>query len=187
MINKANASSSIDVAPGLEIRLPEVGSAQELFALVDCNRHSLREWLPWLDFDRTIDDQTRYIEIMRQKFFQSGILTGCIFFENRIAGIIGFNTIDWANHSAAIGYWLGSEFQKKGIMVKCCRALISHGFFDLGLHRIEIRCGVTNLQSRRIPERLNLRLEGTLRDAEFLYDHYTSLNVYSALASEWSR
>jgi ribosomal-protein-serine acetyltransferase len=169
----------------IELKLIATDDANELYRLVDGSRDSLRRWLPWLDFDRSEKDQLRYIEFSREKFFETGVLTAGIWHKNQLAGIIGFNQIHWQNKSGSIGYWLGADFRRMGIMVRSCSRMISHGFQDLKLQRIEVRCAVENLDSRRIPERLNLKLEGCMRQAEYLYDHFVNLNLYSVLADEW--
>ena len=72
-------------------------------------------------------------------------------------------------------------------MTRGCRALIAHGFTELDLHRVEIRCAVDNLKSRAIPERLGFRREGQLREVEWLYDHFVDHVVYGLLAGEGLR
>jgi len=37
------------INPGLELRLLQPEHAKELFAVIDANRATLREWLPWVD------------------------------------------------------------------------------------------------------------------------------------------
>jgi ribosomal-protein-serine acetyltransferase len=64
--------------------------------------------------------------------------------------------------------------------------LVDYAFNELGLNRLEIRCATENTKSRAIPQRLGFKQEGTIRQAEWLYDHYVDLVVYGILASEWS-
>ncbi len=103
----------------------------------------------------------------------------------KIAGIIGFNGIDWSHRSATVGYWLGETFRGRGLMVRATERLLTYGFEELNLHRIEVRCATQNFASQKIPETLNLKKEGRLRDAEWLYDHFVDLYLYAALADEW--
>jgi len=70
-------------------------------------------------------------------------------------------------------------------MTASCRACISHAFTELKLNRVEIRCAVENRKSRAIPERLGFRFEGTLREAQWLYDHFVEHALYGMLAREW--
>jgi ribosomal-protein-serine acetyltransferase len=84
-----------------------------------------------------------------------------------------------------LGYWLGEEYQGKGLVTAACRALVEHAFGELGLNRVVISCATENEKSCAIPERLGFRREGIERQAEWLYDHFVDHVTYSALASEW--
>ena len=70
-------------------------------------------------------------------------------------------------------------------MTKACKVFVDYAFDVLELNRVEIRCAVDNFKSQSIPERLGFIKEGTLRDTEFLYDHYVDCVVYSILKRDW--
>jgi ribosomal-protein-serine acetyltransferase len=105
--------------------------------------------------------------------------------EEKIVGLIDMHKIDVINLSASIGYWLDRNKQGRGIMTRSCRAVVSHAFSIYGLNRIEIRCAVGNMHSAAIPKRLGFGYEGVCREAEWLYDHFASHEVYSMLAKDW--
>jgi ribosomal-protein-serine acetyltransferase len=48
-----------------------------------------------------------------------------------------------------------------------------------------MHCAVGNTKSRAVPERLGFVQEGILHDAEWLYDHYVDLVIYSILKAAW--
>lgn len=167
----------------LKTLVPE--DAFELFTLIDRNRNHLRQWLPWVDATRTIENTIAFIEsALQQKLSNAGFQCG-IWYYNHLAGIIGYHTIDWGNKNVEIGYWLAKEYEGKGIMTKACRALIDYAFDEYQLHRVQIRCAVENHRSRALIERLGLIQEGIMRQAEFLYDHYVDLYVYGITVDEW--
>ena len=62
-----------------------------------------------------------------------------IMFRGQLAGMIGLSPIDWANAKTSIGYWLGAEFEGRGIATRSCRALIDYLFKELKINRVEIR------------------------------------------------
>jgi RimJ/RimL family protein N-acetyltransferase len=33
-----------------------------------------------------------------------------------LTGVVGYHAIDWENRSTALGYWLGEEYQGKGLV-----------------------------------------------------------------------
>lgn len=107
-----------------------------------------------------------------------------ILFDGKIVGVAGFNSINWSNKTAYIGYWLGEEYQGKGIMIKVAKALTDYAFSHLKLNKVEIRVAVENKKNRRIPEKLGFVNEGTIRQAEWIYDHFVDHIVYGMLANE---
>jgi len=70
-------------------------------------------------------------------------------------------------------------------MTKVCEALTEYAFRELELNKVDIRAAEKNLRSRRIPERLNFKQEGTIRSAEWINDHYVDHVVYGMLKNEW--
>lgn len=161
--------------------------APHLFALTDQNRAYLRQWLPWLNHVQQELDSLKFIQEAQEnaaarKEYQFGIWQG-----DRLIGMIGTHAVNWANRSTSMGYWLDAAAQGQGIMTRACEALISHVFEGMGLNRIEIRCATGNTGSCAIPRRLGFRLEGTVRQAEWLYDHYVDHYVFGLLTDEWQQ
>lgn len=168
-----------------ELRLLKERHAEELFVLMNQNRKYLREWLPWLDTNKSLDDTEEFIKGSLEQFANNSGFQSGIWFRGRLVGVIGYHKIDWANRATSIGYWLGASFQGKGLMTKACRVLVDYAFNEFGLNRVEIRCAVENKKSRAIPQRLGFREEGIIRQAEWLYDRFVDHVVYGMLASEW--
>lgn len=163
----------------------ETGDAQELFALVDASRMYLREWLPWVDANVSIGETVAFIEAAQRQESRGEGFQCCIRYRNKIVGIIGLNRLDRFHKQVEIGYWLAEEWQGRGIMTACCRTLIDFVFRDYKLHRVEIRAAADNTRSRAIPERLSFTHEGTLRESEWVNDHFVDGAVYAMLEHDW--
>jgi len=71
-------------------------------------------------------------------------------------------------------------------MTKCCSVLIDLAFKKLGMNRIQVKAGIGNAHSSRIPEKLGFKFEGLERAGEKFADHYIDLEVYSLLKKEWT-
>ncbi len=171
-----------------ELCLFEMRHAEELNALILENYEHIREWSAWLkDRERSLERTQDFIRRNLKHFAESDGFEICIRHQGKIAGQIGYNYFNWDDRRTEIGYWLGASFQGKGLITKSCRALVNYAFGELNLTRVEIRCGVRNKKSRRIPERLGFQKEGTLRQAEWLHDHFIDLVIYGLLASEWQK
>jgi len=160
--------------------------SDEVFKTVDHNRSHLRKWLPWVDGTKSSADTKEFIKSQLELFAKNSVLVSGIWVQDRYAGTIGFHKIDWTNKRASIGYWLAEEFQGKGIMGRACRTFTDHAFKELRLNKVEIHCATENKRSRAIPERLGFKHEGSIRQAEWLYDYFVDHEVYGMLAKEWS-
>jgi ribosomal-protein-serine acetyltransferase len=171
----------------IALELLELRHAEELFRVTDANRDHLRQWLPWVDGSRSPEDTAAFIRLTRQQLTNNNGFQTAIRYRGTLVGVVGHHAISWANRSASLGYWLSRDAQGRGIMTQACRTYTSHAFETWKLNRMEIRCAVENRRSRAIPERLGFRLEGTIRQAEWLYDHFVDHVVYGMLASEWGR
>ena len=168
------------------MRILDAHEAAALFALTNKNRTYLKRWLPWLDRNKTPEDSLRFVEGCRDRYVNREALEAGLFSTNKLVGMIGFNTIDWTARRSEIGYWIDAEHQGKGLITQGCRTLIDHGFNELDLNRIEIRCATGNNRSRAIPERIGFTCEGIMRQTEWLYDHFEDHCLYALLRSEWS-
>ena len=144
---------------GLELSIKD-DDAEEMFLKIEENR-VLREWLPWLDDTKTLQDEISFIAICLDDFEKRKGAFYAIRFHGEIIGTISINWIDWANKNFGVGYWL-SESHMGGYVTKACNSLMEHCFEGLGLHRFV--WSLENHASRAIAERLGLRMEGISKD-----------------------
>jgi ribosomal-protein-serine acetyltransferase len=161
--------------------------AGTLYAVIDAQREHLRRWLPWLDGTRSRDDILAFRRRVASQESECLGLTRVIERDNTLCGVVGFNRIDLFNKRASLGYWLDPTYEGRGLCAKSCRLLIDYALTELGLNRVSIAAAVENRRSRALAERLGFKLEGVLRQAEWLYDHYVDLAVYGLLQHEWRR
>ncbi|MEO7021293.1 MAG: GNAT family protein [Ktedonobacteraceae bacterium] len=183
MEHKARFTLPVDAE--VELRILEEWDVEELYQLTHSNRAYLRQWLPWVEYETSVESSRSFVLRSLQRYVENDGFNLGIFSQGRLAGIIGYHTVNWPNRHVEIGYWLGAAFEGRGLMTKACRALIAFAFEKLTLNRVAILCATGNARSRAIPERLGFTQEGVLRDGEWLYDHFVDLVVYSMLAREW--
>jgi len=153
--------------------------AQEVYKVIDNNRVYLRKLLPWVDAtdSSTVVENTISNWIKRHE--KGSDLVFGIFMDGKYIGNIGLHDIDRDNKKAIIGYWLAEEFQGRGIMTDCVRALIKYAFDTFKLNTISIHCALGNKKSRAIPKRIGFTESGTLKDGETLYGITHDMVVYS--------
>jgi ribosomal-protein-alanine N-acetyltransferase len=109
-----------------------------------------------------------------------------IYAEGRFAGEINLGTVQRGPfQNAYVGYWIDRALAGKGYMPEAVVAVCRFAFEDLGLHRIQISIIPRNTASRRVVEKLDLRLEGVaeryLQIAGVWEDHCR----YAVTAEEW--
>lgn len=178
---------TIQVDERISLEFLEEMHAASLLNLVNNNRAYLREWLPWVDAMQTVDHFTGYIRDTKKRAENGTDFGYAIVIDKNIVGRIGLHHINHQNKIGEIGYWIADGWQGRGIITRCCTALIDHAFTTLGLNRIEIKCGVGNIKSRTIPEKLSFTLEGTLRQAEWLNGRFIDLYLYAMLKEDWEK
>jgi len=75
--------------------------------------------------------------------------------------------------------------QGRGYAAEAGRAVLELGFETFGLHRVYGSCDARNAASARLMERLGMRLEGTLRETEYVKGAWCDELIYAILADEW--
>ncbi len=175
---------SLKINPQTELRLIVLSDAGDLFSLIDSNRAHLRPWHPWVDNIRSMDDAKKLISTWEQQNANNRGFCAAILFDGRFCGVIHHLNVDWLNSWTALSYWLDAAHQGRGIMTACCRTMIIHAFSTWKLNRVTIECATENTRSRKIPERLGFKLEGIIREVEWLHDHHADHAIYGLLNKE---
>ena len=88
--------------------------------------------------------------------------TYAIIYEKKIVGCVGLLFYpnfqhDWGKDSAQIGYWVGEEYQNRGICTKASKILIQRAFKDLNVKAIYATYYIDNLKSKRVLEKLGFK------------------------------
>jgi ribosomal-protein-serine acetyltransferase len=164
----------------------ELSDAEDIFKIIDSDRENLRIWLSFVDSTKEIEDTKDFI---RSILFLPGDIrdfVAVIIYNEQKIGLIGFKLTDFVNKKTEIGYWISKEFENKGIVTKSVVKMIDYAFNNLELNRIQIKCGIGNEKSSKIPKKLNFKFEGIERSAELLNGKFIDAEVYSILKDEWT-
>lgn len=177
----------ITIDESLSLRLLTVQDAEALFNVTDANRPHLKEWLPFLDYTQKVEDSKAFIENSLKQFAANNGFQAGIYYEEKLVGMIGLHKVDWTNRATSIGYWLAKEVNGKGIMTKATRAVLTYVFDYLKLERVDLRAATDNKKSRAVAERLGFVHEGTIRQAEWLYDHFVDHELYAMIRADYEK
>jgi Acetyltransferases, including N-acetylases of ribosomal proteins len=175
----------ITVKGNIFLKELELDDAEHIFKAIDSQREYLGEWLPFVEFTKSVKDSLDYVNSVVTMPEECKEWQFAVFCGDDFAGLAGFKGTDRLNMKSEIGYWLKEEFQHRGIMTESVRALIKFGFSELDLNRIQIKCAPENVKSNKIPQRLGFTLEGIERDSELVRDGvFRNANVWSLLKKD---
>ncbi|QTF07761.1 GNAT family N-acetyltransferase [Brenneria izadpanahii] len=162
--------------PHLRLSIQEESDAAGIFALVQKEKPRLRHTLPWPDSVTHVDDSLNTIRANRHAFAAGVAAVYIIRWDDVIAGIVSFNTIQ--DQEGEIGYWIAEQFEGKGIVSLSVRTMID-AYIKAGLvKRCIIKASVENPRSNALAQRLGFNLYGQKKDGEKLGDRRIDQNVY---------
>jgi len=160
------------------------GDAEALFAIrsdVETMKYFGQE--PYESLDETKDA----IRLMEERYTRKEALRWGITLlgEDRLIGSCTLFHFDEDFHRAETGYELNRAFWGKGFMTEAMAAILTFGFRELGLHRVEAVIDIANERSKNLLLKLGFTYEGNLRQrfpfrGDFLDEHYFGL-----LKDEW--
>jgi ribosomal-protein-alanine N-acetyltransferase len=105
--------------------------------------------------------------------------------DDRVMGSCGFHRFDDGFHRAETGYELQRAAWGQGIMAEAMTAILSFGFTELGLHRVEAIIDDANARSKGLLLKLGFTYEGALRERFRFGDRFEDEYFFGLLAHEW--
>jgi [ribosomal protein S5]-alanine N-acetyltransferase len=86
---------------------------------------------------------------------------------------------------AEIGYEIAPTYWGNGYATEAAQAIVGYGFGQQRLHRIAAWCIAENTASAHVLEKLGMRLEGRLREQEWLKGRWWDALLYAILDREY--
>lgn len=80
-----------------------------------------------------------------------------------VGGLRLANIAYGVQQSCSVGYWMGTPYAGRGLMVRALQGLIPFYFQDMGMHRLEAACVPYNEASKKVLERAGFQREGIAR------------------------
>lgn len=103
---------------------------------------------------------------------------------DQVIGSCGFNSLDFENAKAEIGYDLGQPYWGNGYAGEAVLCLIDYAFHHLQLMRVEAKAEPENLSSIRVLQKTGFSFEGILRKSEKSKGTFIDLALYSRLKTD---
>ncbi|MEH0835306.1 GNAT family N-acetyltransferase [Pectobacterium cacticida] len=162
--------------PHLRLTIQEERDAEAIFSLIQQEKARLRQTLPWPDSVKSVDDTRETIRANRKAFFDKTSAVYLIRWDNALAGIVSFNTIQ--DKEGVIGYWLAKAFEGKGIISQAVSTLIT-AYAEANLvDRCVIKASTANTRSNAVAQRLGFRFHHLEKAAERIGEQWFDQNIY---------
>ena len=138
---------------------------------------------------QTIDDTLDWIQRIQASYERQEDLVWALTFkgEDTLIGAATLWNIDPGFHCAELGYELHPAYGKKGLMTEAVSTILTFGFTELELHRIEANPLAKNIASKNLLHKLGFMYEGNLRQRHFFRGHFEDQLYYGLLKDEWLR
>jgi ribosomal-protein-serine acetyltransferase len=155
-----------------EITLKQISRiyAEELYNLVKRNINTnLCYWCP--DLKTTYSDLTStiaHIDDANSKFSEDKTPDLLIFYHNTLAGLISLSPI--YEQRSEIGYWLGGEFENKGLVSRSFPFILDYAKNNIKLKGVDLSTSVPNGQSQKLPTKFGFQKTRIIKDVERIKD-----------------
>ena len=158
--------------------------------LVAENTERLGQWEPWAGKPPVLEETRSFLETSGQNWLDGSELPVAIAVNRsgqwHLAGALSL-IISHYTRSAEIGYWIGGDYEGRGLVTIAAAALLDQAFGPLGLERVSLHTDPSNERSRAVARRLGFVEEGLLRQGTAFPDERRDELVYGLLAEEWHK
>lgn len=136
----------------------------------------------------SIPDTKMYVEFVLSCYENKKIAPWGIEYKEtgRLIGTIDFVSWQPDQHCAEIGYALSEAYWGNGLVTEAAKEVISFGFHNMDLIRIQAKCLVGNVGSQRVMEKIGMSFEGILRKGMFVKGMHRDIKIFSILKEEFT-
>jgi len=169
----------------LTIEVPDTGDVDQLYRLIGGDdRRAICSTLGW-DGPDDRSDVEQWIQQCRTEPYEqwgfhwvardrTGDLTGTA---GKALGAIGTRPLGVPGR-ADVGYWLGRQYWRRGLMSEALAGLIELGSAELAYAKLEAVVFANNEAGRRLAEHVGFELEGVIRRAFRKYGDWVDQALY---------
>jgi RimJ/RimL family protein N-acetyltransferase len=176
---------AVQLTENAQLRSLEPWQAGEFLAHVEKARDNISPYIPWAEL--IVDEASarnflgRYAQ---RQAADEGRIYG-IWLDGALVGGLLFRVFEAAWGTCELGVWLSAEAEGRGLMTRAAQVLIDWALGARELNRVEWRCAVGNTRSAATAQRLDMVLEGTLRNAFPYRGTIHDLEVWSITRDDW--
>ncbi|HEY7342001.1 MAG TPA: GNAT family N-acetyltransferase [Ktedonobacterales bacterium] len=138
---------------------------------------------------QTIEDTRDYMRLQELRYAERTVIRWGITLRDdgheRVIGSCSLHHFGEGYHRAEIGYELNRAYWGQGIMPEAVSAILTYGFSEMALHRIEAVIDDANTRSKSLLLKLGFQYEGNLRQRFVSRNGFEDEYYYGLLHDEW--
>lgn len=152
--------------------------------IVNLMSYDIAKCLYEVPYPYTIEDALNFIKSSYNNFRLHKAITFAIDYKNNsqsihlLVGTIGIKDIDYINKKANIGYWIGKQYQGKGIATECVKLVVNYAFDVLELEEISAYVFPDNNSSIRVLEKNGFEKTKKVNEYHPISKNYRNSLVY---------
>lgn len=169
------------------LRLPQPGDLAEFRAVVRESADFLRPWEPRPPPGLKPDSPERFQRMLDGNAAGHNLkMLVCRADDGRIMGSFSLNNIvRGVFQSAAIGYWIGGAFARRGYMTEALQLALRQAFLKEKLHRVEANIMPHNKASIALVRRAGFEKEGYSRRYLKIAGRWQDHERWALLKEDW--
>ena len=156
----------------------------DAITIVNLMDYEIAKYLFQVPYPYRIEDALNFIKSSYEDFKLHKAITFAIDYKNKsksillLAGTIGIKDIDYVNNKADIGYWIGKQYQDKGIATECIKLVVNYAFDILELEEISAYVLTDNNPSIRVLEKNRFVKTSEVNEYHSLSHRYRNSLIY---------
>ena len=153
--------------------------------IVNLMDYDIAKYLYEVPYPYRIDDSLKFIKSSYNDFKLRKAITFGIEYKDilesklPLVGTIGIKDIDYFNKKANIGYWIGKQYQGKGIATECIKLVVNYAFDILKLEEISAYVFPGNNPSIRVLEKNRFGKTGEVNEYHPLSQRCRNSLIYT--------
>ena len=169
---------------GKLINLREI-TMDDVTTIVNLMDYEIAKYLYEVPYPYRIEDALNFIKFSYDNFKSHKAITFGIEYKNilesklLLVGNIGIKDIDYVNKKVKIGYWIGKQYQGKGIATECINLVVNYVFDILNLEEISAYVFPDNRPSIRVLEKNGFIETRMVNEYHSLSNRYRNSLIYT--------
>ena len=138
---------------------------------------------------QSLEDTHKLIQRLQTSYDGCNSLFWCVTLkgEDTVIGSCTLFAFNFDFHYAEIGYDLHRNYWGQGIASEAVSAVLTYGFTELDLHRIEADIAPDNTRSKNLLLKLGFTFEGNLRQRYYFRGQFEDEHYFGLLKDEWTK